>query len=362
MGPPRSERFRAVLFRTDASADIGTGHVMRCLAVAAALRRHGVECHFASRALEGHLFEAVRAAGCVQHVVAGDEDAAWVESLLPRLGRPIVVFDHYGLDDTIEARAARQAYGVVVIDDLADRRHACDVLVDSGLLPGSGRSYRGLVPDRSLLLAGPSYAPLRDEFARARPSLRPRGGCVENILVAFGGSDPTGETAKALDGIAGWRRSGAGHPDVRVVVVAGPSNRSTAALRDRFGAMQGVTLLERTSEMARLMSEADLAIGAGGTTSWERCALGLPSLVTVVADNQRMQADDLARLGAIRLVGTGATVGPESYAQALATCTPAALESMGNAAAALTDGGGAERIAGAILGLFPEGGKAVPHP
>jgi len=339
-----------VLFRVDASTRIGTGHVMRCLAVAAALQRRGAVCHFASRELDGHLFDAVRAAGCVQHVIA-EEEESWVERLLPQLGRPVVVFDHYGLDEVDEARAARQASGVVVIDDLSNRRHASDLLVDSGLLPGTERSYRGLVREEARLLAGPDFAPLRDEFARARATLRQRDGRIENLLVAFGGSDPTGETGRALEGIDLWRRSG-GNPDCRVVAVAGPSNPRGAELAATFGRMKGISVLERTSEMARWMADADLAIGAGGTTSWERCALALPALVTVVAENQKMQADDLARLGAIRIVGVAGDVGPADYARALAGCRPSDLVAMGRAAESLTDGGGAERIAEAIRGLW----------
>ncbi len=332
----------AVVFRADASTAIGTGHVMRCLSIAAAVRQLGAVCHFVSREFEGHLFDVVREAGCTQHVVEGDE-TQWIDELLPRLGRPRVVLDHYGLDADVEMRVGLKAAGVMVIDDLADRPHDCDVLVDGGLLPGSVRSYRGLVPARTRILAGPAFAPLRGEFARARATMRARTGSLEHILVAFGGSDPTGETAIALEGIEGWRRS-VGRT-ARVTVVAGPSNLRAAALAAAFQGVGGVTVLARTSDMARLMAQADVAVGACGTSAWERCALGLPALVTVVADNQRMQAVDLARAGAIVVVGQGGEARPDDYARALSALTPALLDDMGRRAMALTDGLGAERLA-----------------
>jgi UDP-2,4-diacetamido-2,4,6-trideoxy-beta-L-altropyranose hydrolase len=323
-----------VAFRADASLSIGTGHVMRCLALADALKARGAQTAFLARGLHEGLAGEVRAAGHrllalpVQGAGTRGGRAApasepaldWAqdaESCCQQLadGRPWdwLVVDHYALDARWEQAARRCARHIWVIDDLADRRHECDALLDQGLHEDAGARYQGLVPDRCRLLLGPRFALLRKDILEARKRARPRDGRVRRLLVFFGGTDSGNQTAVALEGA----RS-AVPPEVQIDVVAGSGNPRLAALQAQCAAMANTRLHVQTRRMAELMEAADLALGAGGVAAWERCAAGLPSIVTVTADNQRRGMQQLAQQGAVFLAGERDAMTASAYAIKLA--------------------------------------------
>jgi len=224
-----------VVFRADASVDIGTGHVMRCLALASLLRRRGTELLFVGQNLEGGLFDLIESWGIpTVKLNPGAGNFDWevdarlaVEAIASRWGGvDWIVADHYGIEESWERAVRRVSSKILVIDDLADRRHDADLLVDQNLLDGFKERYSDLVPANCRKLLGASYAILRPEFRKARLACPLRHGNLRQILVFFGGTDPGNETAKALRGL---QSLGTNH--VTLVVIVGKSNPNRDELR-----------------------------------------------------------------------------------------------------------------------------------
>ncbi|OFW45713.1 MAG: UDP-2,4-diacetamido-2,4,6-trideoxy-beta-L-altropyranose hydrolase, partial [Acidobacteria bacterium RIFCSPLOWO2_12_FULL_67_14b] len=267
--------------------------------------------------------------------------AAWPE------GCDILVVDHYGLDSAFEEAARGWAKGVVVIDDLADRRHACDLLVDTAP-DRTEADYAAWVPAGCRLLLGPRYALVRPRFAALRRSALARRATahpVRRMLVSLGGTDPADVTSRALEGIA---RSGVkAEVDVVLGRVTPHLDRVRAAARR---VPRATRVLSEVSDMAALMAKADLAVGAGGTTTWERCCLGLPTVLVTTARNQEHQAAALAARGAALHLGWHEEVTAEKVAAAVARLADDGAERrrLALAAAELCDGEGASRFVAAV--------------
>ena len=307
-----------VTFRTDASLDIGTGHVMRCLTLADALRAHGASCRFICRDAEQTL------------AALGASPVDWL------------IVDHYALD-AAWGRALRPACRrLAVIDDLADRPHDCDLLLDQNL-GRSAADYAGLVLAGCKVLAGAAYALLRPEFAALREySLaRRRAGGLKRLLVAMGGVDKDNVTGSILAALRGCDLDRA----AEITVVMGSKAPWLEQVKAQADLMPWPTRVEvNVAHMAQLMAVSDLAIGAAGTTAWERCCLGLPSLVMVLAANQQSGASALAAGHAALLLKDGDNL-PLELAEKLAWLGDGqVLASMQAACAGVTDGTGSRHL------------------
>lgn len=319
-----------ILFVADAGPTIGGGHVMRSLTLARALEARGAECAFRSHP-DGD---------AVLDVFARDlfrfEDDAGFEAL---------VFDHYALSAP-DHTAVANGRPTLVIDDLADRPLAADLVLDAGISRRAS-DYRGLVPEHCVLLLGPNHAPMRPDFAALRETAlarRAEGGPVRRILISLGLMDVGGFTLPAVERLRGV---------AALDVVVGSAAPSRAALEDIAGDDPSVTLHVDTRDMARLTAEADVAIGAGGSSSWERCVLGLPTLLLVVADNQQEAAVALAEAGAVIALDAAAEFTSGFDAAAARLVSEAHLRRrLSKAAAAICDGQGAGRVAEAFLDLI----------
>lgn len=333
-----------VVFRFDAGPLIGGGHAMRCLTLAEAMIHAGWRCRFAVQpgTVETVHRLAVHEAECLHLEGDAESEPAQMAGGLSGGRCGLLVVDHYRRGAAFERSCREFADKVLVLDDLADRAHDADVLLDQNLGRGAN-DYAGLVPSHCRLLLGPEYALLRPNFPRLRAGAlihRRARGRVDRILVSFGMADPHGLTLRALSALksAGYE----GHVDV----VIGGGASDLAEVHARAAAMgPRVRVLSDVEDMATLMADADLAIGAGGTTSWERCALGLPALVVVVADNQAAVAKALAAAGAIRVIGD-ATIETTELQAAVADilADQHALTTQADAAAAICDGAGCERV------------------
>ncbi|MFZ5632096.1 MAG: UDP-2,4-diacetamido-2,4,6-trideoxy-beta-L-altropyranose hydrolase [Bacillota bacterium] len=332
-----------VVIRTDASVQIGSGHVMRCLTLASQLRGKGARVSFVCRELTGNLCSLAEEKGFrvyrlpYSESLSGDNmweaDAEQTAAVLKRAGNiGWLILDHYALDSRWESQMRPNVKNIMVIDDMADRPHDCDLLLDQNLSKNMETRYEGLVPVHCRKLLGPRYALLRPEFREARKHLRERGGSVRRILVFFGGSDPTNETAKALEAIRRLNR-----PDIAVDVVVGGANPHKEQIKQLCSVMPSTTFYCQVDNMAELMARADLAIGAGGTATLERCFLGLPSIVLVVAQNQYETAAAVADAGALWVLGWFHEVSVERIQQAVARAvgSPEALREMGKKAVEL---------------------------
>ncbi len=350
-----------VAIRTDASLHIGTGHVMRSLALADRLRAAGADVLFICRQHGGHLCDFIRHRGFAVaplpapqegwQVPAEPPHAAWLgaswqqdaaETTAALPWRPDwLLVDHYAIERQWQ-QALRPAVGrIMVQDDLADRAHDCDLLLDQNAAAIPDTRYDALLPAHCQRLLGPQYAMLRPEFAAARAALAPRSGAVRRLFLFIGGADPANVTGAALQAVAAL-----GRPGLAVDVVIGAANPHHEALARQCEALPGARLLRQVDNIAELMAQADLAIGAGGGAMWERCAVGLPSIVLAVAGNQEPGCEAMAQAGRILYLGRAERLAPGALeaALALACASPWLLRHLAEASLGLVDGRGAERV------------------
>ncbi len=333
-----------IVFRADASLTIGTGHVSRCLTLAESLKRRGAHitfiCAAGSPAFVPRLAEVADVIIELPHLAAeveGSPDDTWLTvastidataTIAALSGRPVdwLVVDHYGIDARWESQLRPFVDRVMVIDDLANRRHDCDLLLDQNLRTARDPDYSQLVSVRCLQLIGPRFTLLRKEFLDARKTLRARNDGLQRVLISFGGSDSANLTSLALDALELV-------PISAIDVVIGATHPHRANIERRC-AGSGWNCHVQTTEMARLITQADLAIGASGASAWERCFLGLPSVVVVAAENQALIAKNLEMTGAACSVGPVDGSLTERLRSALAelVANPALLQEMATCA------------------------------
>ena len=338
-------------FRADASIAIGNGHVARCLVLAEALRRHGVESIFLCRALRGHPADWIARRGFEVRLLPDDlpldEDAAACATVLSG-GTDALIVDHYGLDRRWEAAMRDRCRLRLAIDDLPDRVHECEILLDPNLAPRmEERHARGLPPSCRQLL-GPRHALLHPAFGEWAPRA-PERARVRRLLLFFGGGDAADLTGRALRELEPL--------DLPGDVVIGAAHPRRAAIEALCPKSSGLwTLHVQTDRMPELMANADLALGAGGGSHWERCLMGLPAIVAVAADNQAASTAALAARGACLSLGPAESLASGAFLGAVETLAthPADLAAMSRAARGVVpDGAGAERVAQALLEALP---------
>lgn len=334
-----------VLFRVDASRQIGTGHVMRCLSLADALSAMGAKVTFVCRQLPGHMTAEIQHRGYVVHLLeemsTNTQDALATRKYVERDKVDWVVVDHYMLASDWEHVIRGEGVKIMVIDDLADRAHDCDLLLDQNLHPDPDGRYAGKVPATCVCLFGPPYALLGQQFSQARMRASPRNGTVQRLLLSFGGADATNETGKALRGIAQlakWR-------SLTIDVVLGALNSHGDDIARVAQTIPGARVHTNVRNMAELMVNADVSFGGGGTTTWERCCLGVPTVVTIVAANQETSVRELDRRGVVRCLGLARTLTPDAYEEALTSVREEEFNELSTRGMALVDGQGCLRVA-----------------
>ncbi len=334
------------VFRADGGPQLGGGHIARCLTLAGELRNRGWTCGFSvsdetAATLPG-LAKSGHAILTLPMSLAPETEAAAVAERW-RNGADLLVVDHYKRDASFEAPCRPWARKIAVLDDLADRPHDCDLLLDPTLGRKSAH-YRGAVSTTCVMLLGPEYALLWPDFAAARPAalVRRRTPELRRVLISFGSTDPVDASGACLDV---FKQHGF---DVAVDVVLGAAAPRLDRVRNQVAALPRAKLHVETGDMAKLMAEADWALGAAGATSWERCCLGLPAFVTILAPNQVTIASALAAAGAVRVAGPWHPVLAERMVRELTLLTPARMAPMIAAAAAICDGSGIFRVAEAI--------------
>lgn len=294
--------------RVDSSARIGTGHLVRCLTLANKLRSRGEDVIFLSQSLANDMSSQVTDAGFevlnvdtsrTNHESPEERDA--LESLRLIKSRSInrVILDHYDLSLGWEEQIGKEVDQVFVIDDLFHRRHHSDLLLNQNLVPPNDDAYSGSDHGARHVLIGPKFALLQDEYASVR-TIRPADNSrVERISVFMGGSDPDNATDLVLRSLNAIDLT-----DIAVDVVIGQANSHRTQLVEKFGSNPAFTFHTGFSSLATLFNESDLALGAGGTTNWERMCLGVPSIVIDIAENQREICVELARAGLIEYLGS----------------------------------------------------------
>jgi UDP-2,4-diacetamido-2,4,6-trideoxy-beta-L-altropyranose hydrolase len=337
-----------VLFRVDASSSIGSGHLVRCLALSSELVRRGIEPWFASRSVASEFADQIEASGrpLIRLEGQASSETAAISGHMPRVGprKPFaaLVMDSYELGASWLNEARPLATRRLVIDDLADRRLPCELLLNSnlGATPGD---YESFVDPETRLLLGTRFALLRPGFRFARAARRRPAGMVGNVLVTMGGSDPSDATTMAATAVR------VALPSARIDIVLGPFYRGAPVGGPGIKVHQAIG----DEAMAKLIADADLAIGAGGTTSWERCCIGLPTVIVRLASNQDPIAHQLHAAGVAVDAGRLEQldiVTLASLIRDLAEDRPRRQE-MGDLARDLVDGRGIERVANQLEGV-----------
>jgi len=355
---------------------------MRCLTLADALRDQGAECRFVCREHQGNLIEYMHWRGYkvhglptlneidMEYSIVCDESipvhASWLgcdwctdaEQTMRALdNEPMdwLIVDHYALDVNWE-RTLRPTYlKLMVIDDLADRLHDCDLLLDQNL----GRQaddYVKLVSTGCKVFIGPSYALLRSEFCTMREySLRRRSSPeLKHLLISMGGVDKDNATGRVLEAL----KLSALPEGCRITVVMGSTAPWLDSVRKQAVMLRWpIEVKVNVSNMAQLMAESDLAVGAAGSSSWERCCLGLPSVMVILAENQNHIANALHMIGAGVCIGSVDSPSFNAEMKRLISrfsCAPALMSAMSKAGSEVTDGRGCDVVSELLLAMVVE--------
>lgn len=337
----------SILFVVDGGPAVGGGHVMRSLTLAGVLNAQGATCRFVATPPVAAILAAFAAE--TPHTPAASSSPRDLADAVAGERYDAIVFDHYGLSAG-DHRTMAQGMPSLAIDDLADRVLGADMVLDSGPARRA-EDYVGLVDEPARLLLGPHYAPVRPEFAALRDTaLAWRGEPVGRVLVSLGLTDVDGVTARIVDRL----RPRIGEAGLDVVLGAeAPSLPALAKIARRDTRL---ALHVDSPHMARLTAEADIAVGGAGSSTWERCTLGLPTLTLVLAENQRSAAQTLADREAALVADVDASDFETTFDRALMRLmTDAALRrQLATHSAALCDGQGGPRVGEAFMKLIAE--------
>lgn len=296
---------------------IGTGHMMRCLTLAEGLRNQNSNCTFICRGNNEAILDRIIQNKFKLYVLpvqaiadkaslvhdewlgcAWEIDAEQTNNILKDVQPDWLIVDHYSLDSRWEKRLSCNYRKLMVIDDIADRQHICDLLLDQNLFLDMSRRYQDKVPNQCVQLLGPEYALLHPIYAKSRSVVKNRTLPLKNLLVFFGGVDMGNMTGLTLTALTNMD-----YPFPSIDIVISKHSPNFNEIYQRVNEVPNIQLHSDLPTLSPLMVNADLAIGAGGATSWERLCLGLPSLVITLAENQRKMNQDLHMMGLIRLIG-----------------------------------------------------------
>jgi len=356
------------VIRVDASSEIGVGHVMRCLTLAIRLRELKVSTVFVMRNHPGSMIDHVISNGFKVHAlpdspsnidsslsgyekwlgVKQEFDADCTKEIISNQFDVLVV-DHYGINYKWEGQLKSCVNRVVVIDDLSNRRHDCDLLLDMTL--GRKKSdYFNKAPEKCKILTGAKYTILRKQFSDYRNKAiakRQSVKQVESILISFGGTDPANATLWVLECLTLMGINA----EINVVLGEGAIHKERVQEYIASNHNMRIKLHFQIKNMAKLMFEADLAVGSGGTTSWERCCLGLPAVVIPTEDNQTLVAENLHKVGAIINLGMFDKISVGNFTKRIASLISNAhnMKIMSDITQSVCDGRGVDRFSEAIL-------------
>jgi UDP-2,4-diacetamido-2,4,6-trideoxy-beta-L-altropyranose hydrolase len=356
-----------ILFRVDGSTEIGGGHVMRCITIAQKFKKLGAICIFICKAHEGNYTTQIRELGFIVFVLPlnlttindnplfikrecsydqwlGSDwlfDANQTILNIKNIKSECLIIDHYAIDSLWEQRLRPYVPTIIVIDDLANRAHVCDLLLDQSL-GREKRDYANIVNSECKILIGPKYALLREEFYKTRcePLSKNKNRNTIEVLVAMGAMDKDNLTEIIIDKII----SAPFFNQVNMTLVLGLNAPWISSIMSRIRGLSNVKLLVHPLNIAKLMANSDVAITAGGGTSLEICCMGLPGLVIITADNQTNSAYSLSAMGAIELIDkTRISIDLIKQLDFLIN-NSLKRQAMSNNACAIIDGKGCDRV------------------
>lgn len=349
-----------ICFRVDASTEIGTGHVMRCLTLAELCRDKGHSCVFVTRLHEGHLNKLIISKGfevlvlkvqISNHVFEHTDYSSWLgttqltdaaetKKLIKEnsLQFDWIIIDHYDINKEWEEEIRECISNIMVIDDIADREHICDILLDQNYYKNATKRYRELVPEKCTLLLGPKYALLREEFIYFR-NFKIQSKDQKTILVFYGGSDPKNETLKTISSIKEIENE-----NLIIHVVVGPTNPNRHLIEKECN-KYNYNYHYNIAYMAKLLHEVDVAICAGGSFTWERYCIGVPAITTAIAYNQIELCENVQYLGIDNYIGVSEWIKQEEIKnEIMSFLKNDNLYNLGETAKSITDGLGKNRV------------------
>ena len=349
--------------RVDASKETGDGHFIRCFTLANRLKNKVNQIIFISNKLPLHFkndikknnfkFKKINGYTHVQEdkytknydeLINNDIDAT--VKILMKYGNKInwLLVDHYGLNDFWEKKIRKYVKNIIVIDDLADRKHDCDILIDQNYHHNKNSRYMKLIPCSTIQLLGPKYAIIRPQFNRIRKICKIRNQ-LKRILISFGGTDPTNETKKALLGLCKM------NDRIKIDVVVGKSNPNKHEIKKICLKNLNCKYYEQIENISKLMKNADLAIGGGGTMTWERCSMGLPTIIVSISKDQENTAMILDKKGCATNLGSHRNVFELDYQNAIKQNNSKKMSEMSKKCFLLVDGEGVNRIVDKIVDI-----------
>jgi UDP-2,4-diacetamido-2,4,6-trideoxy-beta-L-altropyranose hydrolase len=353
-------------FRVDASAKIGLGHIGRCITLAKKIKKEGHSALFICRNIPANSIKMLEALGCTVVLLRRHKNVKNLDNLYHSSWLGVsqqqdakdcieelssldvkydwLIIDHYSLDYRWERELSYFAKKICVIDDLADRKHQCDILIDQNFYNNPISRYSNLVPKNCELLLGPEYAILKDEFIEQKKLINYRDGLVKKIVIFFGGADMSNYTAKAVTALGQLRLKG-----VEVDVIIGELHPCKEAIEEQCKALN-YSLHVQTNCIESFFSQADLCIGGGGVATWERCCLGLPTLIISIAMNQIQIAKDLDLTKGCIYLGDSSSTSKEKIKIKVKELVkdPLMLSEISKKAYSMVDGFGTKRVLSVI--------------
>ncbi len=353
---------RNLFIRVDAGVQIGDGHFLRCLTLANKLKNKNNQIIFISNKLPKHFVEKIKKSNFKIYKINGythiqeeklgkkiktqliHNDLVETKKIIEKYKNSTnwLIIDHYGIDYVWEKNVRTNIEKIIVIDDLANRKHNCDILIDQNFYENIEKRYNKLIPNYCKQFLGPKFSLLRPEFFNTRKNLK-RKKQFKRILISFGGSDPSNETKKALLAVVDLRKK------YKIDVIVGTNNPNKKQIRKLCSKISSCDFYEQVENISKYMKKADLAIGAGGTTTWERCCLGLPTIITSISKDQKKIAEDLSKIGCLIYLGDADKTTQIDYVRALNEIDTKKLEEISKKCLLLVDGKGVKRTVNKIF-------------
>ena len=338
-----------LFIRVDASPEIGIGHIMRCLTLAQELKNNFDKIIFLTRKDSGDFTETIMKNEFEVIFIPTNNDSDIIKNLITTYSenKNFLLIDHYDVDSNFESSLKNIFEKIFVIDDLANRKHDCDLLIDQNYYRDLNHRYKKLIQNDTITLLGSKYAIIRPEFRNINKKTIKKNSQIKKILVSFGGSDPTNECKKALDALCSIENN-----QFEIVAIVGIYNNKFERLKKLYEKYSNIKIYRHVNDLSQLMLNSDLFIGAGGTTTWERFYMGLPSIVIVISDDQKESIEFLSDMGHIINLGLAKNVTSKIYIQTLQKLNSDLIYNMSLNNQKLVDGNGSNRIKKQIIELI----------
>ena len=351
-----SNNQKNILFKIESNKEIGTGHLMRCLTLANALRDSGNSVYFllndtdrsSINLIKKMRFNIIFLKNQKRNNISILEDAFLTKKNIEKnnLESSYLVIDNYKIDKKWEVILRKTVKKIILIDDMANREHDCDVLIDQNyFIKNMANRYSKLVPKKCKLFLGPKFAIIRPEFLVLKKKVKIRNS-LKKILISFGGTDPTNETMKILKIIKKSKFN-----NIKFIIISGRLNAHKTEIKNICKKFKNIVFYSHTKKIADIMLDVDLSFGGGGTTTWERCFVELPTIATILTKNQKAIVESMTKIGCMMNLGSAKKLTKNDYENALDSINSKKLTKMSQACEKFIDGKGVYRLSKIISNL-----------